>query len=115
MKLSALTDPSSTRLLLTTELPENPAPDFGFTFDEDTSLLPDGKTRALGFVRDVGQGGVAYVALGHCHSPATNGQPFVDPSVDPDGKTPPLFRGAWETEPFQQLLRNGIEWGAQLG
>lgn len=108
-----LLDPAHTRLLLTTELPDDPAPDFGFSFDDDTSLLPDGRSRAIGYARDVGKGGVAYVALGHCHSPATNGQPFVDVSVDPEGKTPPLFRGPWETAPFQQLLRNGIEWGTQ--
>ncbi len=105
-----LLDPDA-HVLLTTELAKDPAPGFGFTYDEDTSLLPDGKTRALAYSRDVGRGGVAYVALGHCHSPSTNGQPFVDKSVDPEGKTPLLFRGPWETEPFERLLRNAIGWG----
>ena len=106
-----LLDPGRTRVLLTTELPKDPAPGFGFRYDEDASLFPDGKTRALGYTIDVGKGAVAYVALGHCHSPSTNGQPFVDESVAPDGKTPLLFRGSWETGPFQQLLRNAIAWG----
>ncbi len=112
--LIELQDPGSCHLLLTTELEKDPSPPgFGFAYDEDTSLLPNGKTRALGYVRDVGRGGVAYVALGHCHSPSTNGQPFVDASVDPEGTTPPLFRGSWETEPFERLLRNAIAWGCQ--
>jgi hypothetical protein len=99
-------------VLLTTELDEDPSPQgFGFHYDEDTSPLEDGRTRALGFVKPFGAGEVAYVALGHCHSPSTNGQPFVDPSVDMDGKTPLLFRGPWESPCFEALLRNGIAWG----
>jgi hypothetical protein len=54
---------------------------------------------------------VAYVALGHTHSPSTNGQPFVDRSVTPDGATPPTFRGVWESDPFLRLITNGIAWG----
>jgi hypothetical protein len=106
-----LLDRDHTEVLLTTELPKNPDPGFGFTVDADTSLLPDRKTRALAYVRDVGSGGVAYVALGHCHSPETNGQPYVDTSVDPDGKTPLLFRGSWESEAFVRLLKNALAWG----
>ncbi len=109
-----LQDPSQSRVLLTTELEKDPSPPgFGFVYDEDTSLLPDGKTRVLGYVRETGKGGVAYFALGHCHSPTTNGQPFVDESVSPDGKTPLTFRGSWETEAFEQLLRNAIDWGVE--
>jgi type 1 glutamine amidotransferase len=111
--LIELQEPSACHVLLTTELDKDPSPPgFGFVYDRDTSLQPDGKTRVLGYTRDVGKGGVAYIALGHCHSPADNVQPFVDPSVNPTGSTPKLFRGAWETEPFERLLRNGIEWGA---
>jgi hypothetical protein len=111
--LLELQNPSASHVLLTTELPKDPSPaGFGFVYDEDTSLLADGRTRVLGYARDVGAGAVAYFALGHCHSPTTNVQPFVDPSVEPTGKTPLLFRGAWETEPFERLLRNGIDWGS---
>ena len=100
-------------MLLTTELATDPSPPgFGFVYDKDTALLPDGKTRVLGYIREVGKGGVVYIALGHCHSPTTTVQPFVDPGVDIVGSTPTLFRGAWETEPFERLLRNGITWGS---
>ncbi len=107
-----LRGPSTHRVLLTTDLPKDPSPPgFGFVYDEEAALPPDGKTRVLGYTRELGRGEVAYIALGHCHSPTTNIQPFVDTSVSPDGTTPKLFRGAWETEAFQRLLRNGIEWG----
>jgi hypothetical protein len=110
--LIELQDPARSRLLLTTELEKDPSPPgFGFAYHADTSLLPDGRTRALGYVREHGRGAVAYLALGHCHSPDTNSQPFVDATVSPGGRTPPLFRGAWESAPFERLLRNAIEWG----
>jgi len=110
--LIELQEPATCQVLLTTELEKDPSPpDFGFVYDKDTSLLPDGKTRVLGYVRALGQGGVAYIALGHCHSPITTRQPVVDASVDTTGGPPTLFRGAWETASFEQLLRNGITWG----
>lgn len=111
--LIELQDPATSHVLLTTELAKDPSPPgFGFVYEKDTSLLPDGKTRVLGYVREVGKGGVAYIALGHCHSSLNNVQPFVDESVQSTGTTPLLFRGAWETQPFEQLLRNGILWGS---
>lgn len=98
--------------LLTTEIDEDPSPPgFGFRYEADTSAQADGRTRTLGYTRVTGRGGVAYIALGHCHSPATNVQPFVDASVDPDGRTPTRFRGPWETPEFRQLLDNAIRWG----
>ncbi|MGB4863821.1 MAG: ThuA domain-containing protein [Tepidiformaceae bacterium] len=104
-------DPNA-RILLTAELgPDNSPPGFGFQYESDTALLPDGKTRVMGYTRDVGQGGVTYVALGHCHTPSTNSQPFVDKSVDPEGKTPPIIRTTWETDAYTTLLRNSITWG----
>jgi uncharacterized protein len=110
--LIELQEPETCHLLLTTELAADPSPrGFGFVYDADTSVLPDGKTRALGYTKAVGKGGVTYFALGHCHSPTTNVQPFVDASVEPSGKTPLLFRGSWESPEFERLLRNGIEWG----
>ena len=99
-------------VLLTTELPEDPSPDgFGFVYERDTSLQADGKTRVLGYTKSVGKGEVAYVALGHCHSPATNAQLLVDASVDPDGTPPASFRGVWENDVFQRLVGNAIGWG----
>ncbi len=111
--LIELQEPATCHVLLTTELAKDPSPPgFGFVYDKDTSLQPDGKTRVLGYIREVGRGGVVYLALGHCHSRKNNVQPFVDASVDSTGHTPQLFRGAWETDPFVQLLRNGISWGS---
>lgn len=110
--LLELQAPSDTRVLLTTELETDPSPaGFGFVYDADTAVQPDGKTRVLGLARQWGRGEVAYVALGHCHAPASNMQPFVDASVEPSGTTPQVFRGAWETPAFTRLLRNGIKWG----
>lgn len=110
-------DPHAT-VLVTTELPVDPTPDrFGFAVPEDTSLMADGARRALGTLRlleaagNERQGAVAYYALGHCHGPGTNIQPFVDSSVTPDGTTPPRFTGSWDTEGFNRLIQNGIGWG----
>ena len=110
--LIELQDRDDTEVLLTTELDADPSPPgFGFVYDADTSALDERGTRALGYVHHVGDGAVAYVALGHCHSPSTNTQPFVDPPSAPDGTTPLTFRGMWETPPFMQIVRNGIAWG----
>jgi len=106
-----LQEPRASRLLLTTRLAADPHPGFGFSYERDTSLLADGETRALAYTRSVGRGEVAYVALGHCHSPATNWQPFVDASVAADGRTPLRFHGPWTSTPFLALLRNAIRWG----
>lgn len=110
--LIELQDPATCHVLLTTELDKDPSPPgFGFVYDKDTSLLSDGKTRVLGYTRELGSGAVTYLALGHCHSPISNVQPFVDPSVNASGNTPRLFRGSWETREYEKLLRNGIQWG----
>ena len=101
------------QVLMTTELPEDPSPKgFGFHYDEDTSLQPDGKTRVLGTERNIGTGSVCYIALGHTHSPTNNAQPFVDPSVAKDGTTPSTFRGAWDNGAFNQLLENVCAWAS---
>lgn len=105
-------DPASTTVLLTNRLgPDSSPPGFGFVYERDTSLFEDGVTRALGYVRAVGKGEVAYFALGHTHTPTTNVQPFVHESVDPEGKTPLHFRGSWDVPEFRQLFRNAITWG----
>lgn len=105
-------EPERSRVLLTAQLGPDPLPQkFGFAYDADTALLPDGKTRVIAYTSERGEGGVTYIALGHCHSPSTNSQPFVDTSVDPEGKTPPYLRQTWETEAYGRLLRNAIDWG----
>ncbi len=110
--LIELQDPEHTDLLITTEIEKDPSPPgFGFVYERDTSALADGRTRALGYTRKVGKGAVAYVALGHCHSPLTNAQPFVDASVNPSGETPLTLRCSWENEHFERLVRNGVAWG----
>ena len=104
-----LQDPGSTRILLTADYgPNVVSPIVGPLYGADTSLQPDGKTRVLGYTREVGKGGVAYFALGHCHSPASR----EDRPVDPTGTLPPTFRGSWDTDAFVTLLRNAIAWGA---
>ncbi len=109
-------EPATTAVFLTTELEKDPSPPgFGFVYDKDTAVLPDGKTRVLGYTRAVGKGGVAYVALGHCHAPTNNRQRIVDASVQAEGNTPQVFRGSWESEHFERLLRNGIVWGMGQG
>jgi type 1 glutamine amidotransferase len=103
-----LQDPASSRILLTADYGASGAwPTVGALYGADTSLQPDGKTRVLGYSRDVGNGGVSYFALGHCHNPAIRaGRP-----ADPTDTTPPVFRGPWETDAFIALLRNAIAWG----
>jgi uncharacterized protein len=114
--LLELQAPDQSRVLLSTSdlAADDPAPrSFGFTYGEDTSAGPDGRTRVLGYERSHGAGAVVYLALGHCHTPQTNIQPFVDSSVDPEGLTPLSFRGPWETEAFERLVANGIAWGLE--
>ena len=102
--------PSDTQILLTSKL----GPDksgYGFDYEEDTALQPDGKTRVLGYTREMGKGGVTYIALGHCHSPASRNQLAVDHNVNIGVDIPLTFRDPWETDAYVQLLRNAIEWG----
>ncbi len=103
---------AESRVFLTAELgPDNSPPGFGFDYDEDTALLPDGKTRVLGYNRDLGEGGVTFIALGHAHSPGSNIQPVVDDSVIAAGVDPSVIRDTWENDAFKQLLSNAIDWG----
>jgi uncharacterized protein len=113
--LIELLDPANSHVILTTALEKDPSPrGFGFVYDNDTSLLPDGKTRVLGYTRETGKGGgVAYLALGHCHSPLSNVQLFVDSSVEPSGITPKVFRGSWKTPEYRTLIRNALNWGIE--
>jgi len=100
-----LQDPASTRILLTADYGESGEwPVVGELYGSDTSLQADGRTRVIGYNRDVGAGGVAYFALGHCHTPAIRAGRATDDA-------PPVFHGAWESPQFTTLLRNTIEWG----
>ena len=101
-----LQDPGSTQILLTADYGAGAvSPTIGTLYPFDTSLLSDGRTRVLGYTRDVGKGGVTYFALGHCHSPASR------PAVSAD-TAPLVFKGPWETDAFLALLRNTIIVGA---
>ena len=103
-----LQDPGSTQILLTADYgPDAVSPAIGTLYASDTSLQPDGRTRVLGYTREVGKGGVTYVALGHCHNPAIR----AARTVGPTDATPPTFRGSWESDEFILLLRNAIAWG----
>jgi uncharacterized protein len=105
-----LQDPGSTRILLSADYgPRAVSPSIGTLYASDTSLQPDGKTRVIGYAREVGKGEVAYVALGHCHNPAIRAARTADPA----DTTPPTFRGAWDSGAFIALLRNAIAWGVR--
>jgi hypothetical protein len=101
-----LQQPQTTRILLSAVYgPDAVSPSIGTLYPADTSLQPDGVTRVLGYSKTVGQGSVTYIALGHCHSPASRGR------NDPADPIPPTFRGAWDNAAFLQLLRNAIAAG----
>ena len=105
-----LQDPGSTRILLSADYgPGAVSPSIGTLYASDTSLQPDGKTRVLGYTRQVGDGGVTYFALGHCHSPASRS----GRNSDPADTTPQVVRGAWDSDGFGTLLRNAISWGVR--
>src|SRR5262245_26852013 len=105
-----LQDAASTHILLTADYgPGATSPAIGALYPVDTSLRPDGRTRVLGYTRDVGRGRVTYFALGHCHSPASRAGRIPDPT----DTTPLTFRGSWENEAFTALLRNAIALGVK--
>ena len=100
-----LQDSGSTRILLTAEYgPDAVSQSIGTLYPSDTSLQADGRTRVLGYTRKIGDGGVTYFALGHCHNPAIRAARGVD-AADP---TPATLHGAWESDAFIELLRNAI-------
>jgi type 1 glutamine amidotransferase len=105
-----LQHPGSTRILLSADYgPSAVSPSIGTLYASDTSLQPDGRTRVLGYTREVGRGDVTYFALGHCHNPASR----AGRAGDPSDTTPPIFRGAWDSDAFISLLRNAIAWGVR--
>ncbi|HWB49791.1 MAG TPA: ThuA domain-containing protein [Stellaceae bacterium] len=103
-----LQDPAATQILLTVEYGPSAGGATDGLYPADTSLLADGKTRVIGYTKPVGDGGVTYLALGHCHNPAIRA---ARANADPADRTPPTFRGPWETDAFTTLLRNAIAWG----
>jgi type 1 glutamine amidotransferase len=103
-----LQDPASTQILLTAEYGQAAvSPIVDTLYGSDTSLQSDGKTRVLGYTRKIGQGGVTYLALGHCHNPAARAD---RPAGDPN---PLVLRGAWDSGAFTTLLRNAIVWATR--
>ena len=103
-----LQDPASTQILLTADYgPDAVSPAIGTLYAADTSLQPDGRTHVLGYTRKIGEGGVTYFALGHCHNPASR----TARAADAGDTTPPTMRCSWETDAFTALLRNAIAWG----
>lgn len=103
-----LQDPGATQILLTAQYgPDAVSPAIGTLYARDTSLLADGRTRVIGYTRQIGKGSVTYFALGHCHNPAIR----AGRAADPADTTPPTFHGAWESAAFNTLLRNAIAWG----
>ena len=98
-----LRDPGAARILLTADFgTAGDWPAVAALYGTDTSLLPDGRTRVLGYTRPVGDGAVTYFALGHCHGPGSR----------PGDAGAGLVRGAWGSEAFATLLRNAIGWEA---
>lgn len=105
-----LQDPAATRMLLTADYGPSAAGATAGLYASDTSLLPDGKSRVIAYTKNVGQGGVTYVALGHCHNPAIRAARAQN---DPADTTPPTFRAPWENPAFATLLRNAITWATR--
>lgn len=63
------------------------------------------EVRPLMYRRRVGDGGVLYLALGHCR------RRFDKPR--PDGPEVSDQRGPWALPVYKELLRRGIDWAAQ--
>ncbi len=61
--------------------------------------------RPLMYRHRVGDGGVLYLALGHCNRPFDVPRPDMPDSVD--------RRGPWSMPLYQELIRRGIDWAAQ--
>ena len=103
-----LQDPGSTQILLTADYGASGEwPAASALYGSDTSLQSDGRTRVIGYAREVGAGVVTYFALGHCHNPAIH----ATRTASPGDTTPPTFHGSWEVPAFNTLLRNAIAWG----
>lgn len=101
-----LQNPAEARILLTADYGSSGEwPVAARLYGSDTSLQSDGRTRVLGYTKQIGKGGVTYFALGHCHNPEIRGERAGIDTV------PATFHGSWESDEFTTLLRNAIEWG----
>lgn len=60
--------------------------------------------RPLMYRRRIGDGGVLYLALGHCNRPFDKPRPEMPDSPD--------RRGPWSMPVYQELVGRGIEWAA---
>ena len=103
-----LQDPGSTRILLTADYGAGAtSPAIGTLYASDTSLQPNGRTRVLGYTREVGNGGVTYFALGHCHNLVIR----VARAVDPTDTTPLTFSRLVGNRRVRCVAANAIAWG----
>jgi uncharacterized protein len=101
-----LQNPAEARVLLTADYGSSGEwPVAAQLYGADSSLQADGRTRVLGYTKQIGTGGVTYFALGHCHNPEIRGE-----RAETD-KAASIFHGAWESDEFIMLLRNAIAWG----
>lgn len=103
-----LQNPAEAHILLTAEYgSRGDWPVAARLYGSDSSLQADGRTRVLGYTKQIGKGGVTYFALGHCHNPEIRGE-----RADADTVSP-TFHGSWESNEFITLLRNAIAWGLE--
>ncbi len=72
--------------------------------DAFSQSFPDA-VRPLMYRSHVGDGGVLYLALGHCNRPFDVPRPGM-----PDA---PDRRGPWSMPLYQELIRRGIDWAAR--
>ena len=102
-----LQDPGSTRILLTADYgPSGVSPTSAPLYGSDTSLQPDGKTRVIGYTREIGNGGVAssLSAIATIRRSAPAGR-------RPGGHDAADLSRLVGIDAFITLLRNTIAWG----
>lgn len=101
-----LQNPADTHILLTADYGSSGEwPVAARLYGSDPSLQADGRTRVLGYTKEIGKGGVTYFALGHCHNPEIRSGRGDSDAV------PATFHGSWESDAFTTLLQNAIAWG----
>jgi len=103
-----LQNPADAHILLTADYGSSGEwPVAARLYGSDASLQADGRTRVLGYTKEIGKGGVTYFALGHCHNPEIRGERAESDTV------PATFHGSWESDDFTTLLQNAIAWGLE--